>query len=61
MFYNSEMLGQDDQVMENSLSSLESSFDEISGRVIVCKVDVATSIGKKLGVILNVEEDDLYS
>ena len=48
LFYDSERIKEDDKEMTSALSSLEKVFDEISGRILVAKVDVQGAIGKKL-------------
>jgi len=44
-----------DKATVDALESLEKVFDDISGRIIVAKIDVMTSLGKKLMQVTNVD------
>jgi len=41
-----------------ALTSLEKAFDEISGRIIVSKVNILSALGKKLAAVTNLEIKD---
>ena len=59
--YSSDLVESGDYKTVSALRSLTNVFDEISGKIVVVKVDVDTIIGSKLAVILNVDEDDVYT
>jgi len=48
LFYNSDLVKAEDKRTLNALESLEKVFDDISGRIIVAKVDMKTMIASKL-------------
>ena len=58
LFYNSELLKAEDEVTVKALKGLEKVFDDISGRIIVAKVDVLGALGKKLTQITNVDAEE---
>jgi hypothetical protein len=59
--YSSQLVESADLMTVSALRSLTNVFDQISGKIVVVKVDVETMIGSKLAVILNVDEDDVYT
>ena len=48
MFYNPELVKKEDEKTVKALDSLEKVFDDVSGRIIVTKVDATSALGKKL-------------
>ena len=42
------------------MNSLEATFKEVSGRIIVAKVDVKGSLGRKLTSVTNIDIDEAF-
>lgn len=55
MFYDGEKLKEEDELTKFAIASLEKAFDDISGRIIVAKVNILTALGKKLAGVTNLE------
>lgn len=58
LFYNSELVKTGNVGMMTAIQSLEKVFEDISGRIIVAKVDVTTLLGKKLAQVTNIDQQE---
>ena len=56
LFYSSDLVKAEDERTLKALESLTQVFDEISGRIIVVKIDALGSMGKKLSQVTNIDE-----
>ena len=58
LFYNPQLLKEGDERTINAIEGLEKVFDEVSGRIIVTKVDATSALGKQLAAVTNVDPND---
>ena len=52
------MLKEGDERTINAIEGLEKVFDEVSGRIIVTKVDATSALGKQLAAVTNVDPNE---
>ena len=60
LFYNSELLKEEDERTMTAIKSLETVFDDISGRILVAKVDSKSALARKLAQVTNVDEYEMH-